>query len=200
MRGIVEYPRSGEEPCLQRVMRTLCSRPPTLLVSAPGPHLLLCRRAPSGPILLVVKGRGCCGGNGGVSKASLLTTLSLWNSPDQVFSSLAILSLPGPQFTCSNRRGLGVDISRHFQCQGSASRWRTGEPPAFSLDVGRGLSWLCRGYCFPLLLSWASIPRPSLEQVSGGMRPHPALQAPDRGQPLPGGAGSFLVQISGSQV
>lgn len=124
----------------------------------------------------------------------------MWNSPDQVFSSLAVLSLSGPRFTCSNRRGLGVDISRHLQCQGSTSRWGTGEPPAFSLDVERGLPWLCRGYCFPLPLSWACIPRLSLEQVWGGRRPHPALRAPGRAQSLPGGAGSFLVQISGSQV
>lgn len=75
-------------------------------------------------------------------------------------------------------------------------------PRPFPWMLRGGLPWLCRVYCFPQVLSWVCIPRPSLEQVWGGRRPHPALRAPGRAgaQPLPGGAGSFFVQISGFQV
>lgn len=67
-----EVPRSGGGPCLQGVTLsqmcpaawTHCSGPPTLLITASGPHPFPSKQSPYRHILLAGKGRGCCDGSG----------------------------------------------------------------------------------------------------------------------------------------
>lgn len=170
-------------PHMSPPARIRSSGPPTLMVSASGPHSLPRQGVtPMGtsygsgrPGAAEVEERGCSRPSG---SASWLSHCSLWKSPDPGSGALAISSLSGSQCTSSpegaTAKGLtsrGTLSAGALQADGGG-----GSPPHTSLDLRAACSHGRPGA--PLLAC-----RPGLQQSRcgghGGLtRPHPAPRLP----------------------
>lgn len=160
--------------------RIRSSGPPTLMVSASGPHSLPPQGVSRMGASYRPEGQGSWGGGERVSAAIWVSLLTISLLPLEVTrpgsGALAISSLSRAQCTSLSQEGAtakglmprGATSAGALQADGGG-----GSPPQTSLDLRAACSHGRPGAPFLGLPPW-----PSAEQVWGAWRPHPAPRLP----------------------